>query len=63
MLAGAPVVGEPPSIMLVVSGAVRVADERDKRGFSESFLLKAEEGGKVFYVANHVNRLIYKPGN
>jgi NTF2-related export protein 1/2 len=62
MLTGAPVAGEAPSIMLVVSGSVRVGDERDKRGFSESFLLKAEEGGQVFYVANHVNRLIYKPG-
>jgi len=47
--------------MLIVSGSVRFGDERDKRGFSESFLLKAEEGGEVFYVANHVNRLIYKP--
>lgn len=53
---------EALSIMLVVSGSVRFGDEREKRGFSESFLLKAEEGG-VFYVANHVNRLIYKPRN
>ena len=64
MLAGAApgiVAGEAPSIMLIVSGSVRFGDERDKRGFSESFLLKAEEGGEVFYVANHVNRMIYKP--
>jgi len=64
MLTGAApgiVAGEAPSIMLIVSGSVRFGDERDKRGFSESFLLKAEEGGEVFYVASHVNRLIYKP--
>lgn len=55
------VANEAPSIMLIVSGSVRFGDETQKRGFSESFLLKAEDGGEVFYVANHVNRLIYKP--
>ena len=58
MLSGVSVPGEPPSVILIVSGAVRFGDEREKRGFSESFLLKAD--GNVFYVANHVNRLIYK---
>jgi hypothetical protein len=59
MLTGAMVHGEAPSMVLVVSGSVKFGDEKDKRGFSESFLLKAD--GDVFYVANHVNRLIYKP--
>jgi NTF2-related export protein 1/2 len=59
MLTGAPIQGEPPSMILTVSGSVRYGEEREKRGFSESFLLKAD--GDVFYVANHVNRLIYKP--
>ena len=58
MLTGMGVPGEPPSMILIVSGSVRYGDEREKRGFSESFLLKAD--GEVFYVANHVNRLIYK---
>jgi len=61
MLTGQPVPGEPPSMILIVSGSVRFGDEREKRGFCESFLLKAD--GEVFYVANHVNRLIYKPAN
>jgi len=59
MLSGVGVPGESPSMILVVSGAVKFGEEREKRGFSESFLLKAD--GDVFYVANHVNRLIYKP--
>ena len=59
MLSGVPIPGEPPSMILVVSGNVRYGEEREKRGFSESFLLKAD--GEVFYVANHVNRHIYKP--
>ena len=59
MLTGVPLPGESPSMILVVSGSVRFGDEKEKRGFSESFLLKAD--GAVFYVANHVNRLIYKP--
>ena len=46
-------------MILVVSGSVRYGEEREKRGFSESFLLKAD--GEVFYVANQVNRHIYKP--
>jgi Nuclear transport factor 2 (NTF2) domain len=58
MFTGVPIPGESPSMVLVVSGSVKFGDERDKRGFSESFLLKAD--GDVFYVANHVNRLIYK---
>jgi NTF2-related export protein 1/2 len=58
MLSGVPIPGEPPSMILVVSGSVRYGEERERRGFSESFLLKAD--GDVFYVANHVNRLIYK---
>ena len=58
MLTGVSVPGEPPSMILTVSGSVRYGEEREKRGFSESFLLKAD--GDVFYVANHVNRLIYK---
>jgi len=56
---GVSVPGEAPSMILVVSGAVRFGEEREKRGFSESFLLKAD--GDVFYVANHVNRFVYKP--
>jgi NTF2-related export protein 1/2 len=59
MLGGVPVPGEAPSMILTVSGSVRFGEEREKRGFSESFLLKAD--GDVFYVANHVNRMIYKP--
>lgn len=59
MLSGMVVPGEPPSMILVVSGSVRYAEEREKRGFSESFLLKAD--GDVFYVANQVNRMVYKP--
>ena len=59
IFSGGPNLGEPLSMILVVSGSVRFGDEREKRGFSESFLLKAD--GEVFYVANHVNRLIYKP--
>ena len=60
MLSGVGVVpGEAPSMILTVSGSVKFGEEREKRGFSESFLLKAD--GDVFFVANHVNRLIYKP--
>jgi hypothetical protein len=59
MLNGVSVSGEPPIMILVVSGSVRFAEEREKRGFSESFLLKAD--GDVFYVANQVGRFIYKP--
>jgi NTF2-related export protein 1/2 len=59
IFSGGPNLGEPLSMILVVSGSLRFGDEREKRGFSESFLLKAD--GEVFYVANHVNRLIYKP--
>jgi hypothetical protein len=59
MLSGVPVPGEPPIMILVVSGSVRFGEEREKRGFSESFILKAD--GDVFYVANQVNRFIYKP--
>ena len=59
MLSGVAVPGEAPSMILIVSGSVKFGQEREKRGFSESFLLKAD--GDVFFVANHVNRLIYKP--
>ena len=51
--------GEAPAMILIVSGSVRFGEEKEKRGFCESFLLKAD--GDVFYVANHVNRFIYKP--
>jgi Nuclear transport factor 2 (NTF2) domain len=59
MLSGVSVPGEPPIMILVVSGSVLFAGEREKRGFSESFLLKSD--GDVFYVANQVGRFIYKP--
>ena len=59
MLSGVAVQGEAPAMILIVSGSVRFGEEREKRGFCESFLLKAD--GDVFYVANHVNRLIYRP--
>jgi hypothetical protein len=48
-------------MILTVSGSIRYGEEREKRGFSESFLLKAD--GEVFYIANHVSRLVYKPAS
>jgi len=35
-------------MILVVSGSVRYGEEREQRGFSESFLLKAD--GEVFFM-------------
>ena len=43
MLSGVTVAGEPPSMILVVSGGVRFGEEREKRGFCEGFLLRRME--------------------